>query len=129
MAGHDEKLTAAQKTELGEKRNWDATVDDQKRELVHWACNNLTEHAERSVYRDQQQWRPIWGRHAGDRRKAKVIGASYRGIHWSNDSDDRHAIYSDLLRRGNKVVAWRAWVNDDHRGDSRAATSRCKWVR
>jgi hypothetical protein len=59
MAGHDEMLTAARKTELGGKRNWDATVDDQRRELVHWARNNLTKHAKRSIYRDQQRWCPI----------------------------------------------------------------------
>jgi hypothetical protein len=53
----------------------------------------------------------------GGRREGEVTGASYRGIPWSNDSDDRQAIYSNLLRRGNKVVAWRAWVNDDHHGD------------
>jgi hypothetical protein len=53
MAGHGEKLAAARKTELGEKQNWDATVDDQRRELVHWARNNLMKHVERSIYRDQ----------------------------------------------------------------------------
>jgi hypothetical protein len=69
------------------------------------------------------------GKTHGRPEKGKVTSASYRGIHWSNDSDDRHAIYSDLLRCGNKVVAWRAWVNGDHRGDGRATTSHRKSVR
>jgi hypothetical protein len=59
----------------------------------------------------------------------EVTGASYRGIHWSNDSADRQAIYSDLLRRGNKVGAWHARVNGDHHRDGCAATLRPKLVR
>jgi hypothetical protein len=74
MAGHDEMFMAARKTELGEKWNWDATVDDQRRELVHLVRNNLTEHAERSIYRDQQRWHPIWGRHTGGQREGEITG-------------------------------------------------------
>jgi hypothetical protein len=40
-----------QKTELGEKRNWGATVDDQRRGLVLWLRNNLAEQAGASIYR------------------------------------------------------------------------------
>jgi hypothetical protein len=75
-------FTAARKMELGEKQNWDAMVDDQRWELVHWTRNNLPKHGERSIYRDQQRWCPIWGRHAGGRREGEVTGASYRGGHW-----------------------------------------------
>jgi hypothetical protein len=59
----------------------------------------------------------------------EVTGASYCGIHRSYDSADRQAIYSDLLRRGNRVGAWHARVNGDHHRDGHAATSRCKGVR
>jgi hypothetical protein len=64
---------------------------------MHWARNNLEEHAERLVYSDQQRWRPIWGRHAGGRREREVTDASYRGFHLGNDSGDRRAIYCGLL--------------------------------
>jgi hypothetical protein len=101
-------------------------VDDQRRELVHWVRNNLAELTGASIH---QRWRPIWRRRAGDQREGEVTGASYRGIHWSNDSDDRHAIYCDLRRCGNKAVAWHARVNGDHHRDDRAATSWCKWMR
>jgi hypothetical protein len=96
---------------------------------VHWAHNNIMELAECSIYSDHQWWRSIWGRHVGHRREGEVISASYRGIHWSNDSDDRQAIYYDLRRCGNKVVAWRARVNGDHHRDGHTATSRCNWMR
>jgi hypothetical protein len=69
------------KRNWGKKQNRNATVDDQKRELVHWVRNNLMENAERSIYRDQQRWRPIWRRHAGGRREREVTGTRYRGIH------------------------------------------------
>jgi hypothetical protein len=49
---------------------------------MHWACNNLAEHAERSIYSHQQRWRPIWGRHARGLREREVTSASYRGGHW-----------------------------------------------
>jgi hypothetical protein len=73
MASHSEMFTAVQKTELG-KRNWGATVANRRRGLVHWARNNLTEHIERSIYRDQQWWHPIWGRHVGGRREGGITG-------------------------------------------------------
>jgi hypothetical protein len=82
MAGHGEKLMAARKTILGKKWKWGAMVDDQRRELVHWARNNLTDHGVHSIYRDPRWWRPIWGRHASGRREGEVTGASYRGSHW-----------------------------------------------
>ena len=92
-------------TDLGEIRNWEARVNDKRRELVLWMRNNLAELTGASIYRVHQRWRLIWRRRAGGRREGEVTGASYRGIHWSNDSDDRQTIYSDLLRHGNKVGA------------------------
>jgi hypothetical protein len=62
-------------------------------------------------------------------REREVASASYRGIHWRNDSADRQATYSDLLRHGNKVGAWHAQVNGDHHRDGRVATLRRKLVR
>jgi hypothetical protein len=96
---------------------------------VDWARNNLTELTGASIYRDQQRWHPVWGRHVGGRREREVTSASYCGIHWSNDSADRQTIYIDLLRRGNKVGAWHARVNDDHHRDGREATLQRKLVR
>jgi hypothetical protein len=55
MAGHSEMFTTARKTELGEKQNWDARVDNQRRELLHWARNNLTKLTGASIYKDQQR--------------------------------------------------------------------------
>jgi hypothetical protein len=77
------------KTDLGEMRNWEALVDDQRRELVHWVPNNLAELTGASFYRIHQRWRPILRRRAGGRREGKFTSAGYRGIHWSNDSADR----------------------------------------
>jgi hypothetical protein len=102
MAGHGEKLTAARKTELGEKRNWDATVDDQRRELVHWARNNLMKHAERSIYRDQQWWHPIWGRHTGGRRKGRSLArvtVAFTGATTQTIDMPSIATYCDVVTR------------------------------
>jgi hypothetical protein len=80
-AGHGEAFTAARKTELGEKGNWDAMVDYQGRELVHWARNNLADLVDHSIYRSYQQWCPISRRCAGDRGGREFTGASCRGFH------------------------------------------------
>ena len=79
----------ARKPDLGKKGNWEAMVDDQRRELVHWVRNNLAELTGASIYRIHQRWHPIWRRRAGGWREGKFTGASYRGIHWSVDSEDR----------------------------------------
>jgi hypothetical protein len=71
----------ARKPDLGEKGNWEAVVDDQRRELVHWVRNNLADLVDHSIYRSQQRWHPIWRRCAGGRREGKFTGASCRGFH------------------------------------------------
>jgi hypothetical protein len=63
-------------------RYWKALVDDQTRELVHRVRNNLADLVDHSIYRSQHQWRPIWRRRAGGRRKKKASDVSYRGSHW-----------------------------------------------
>ena len=80
-------FTVARKTDLGGKENWDAMVDDQRRELVHWVRNNLADLVDHSIYRSQQRWRPIWRRHDGGRRKKKASDVSYRGSHWLRSYD------------------------------------------
>jgi hypothetical protein len=78
---HDEGFTVARKTDLREMQNWEALVDDQRRELVHWVRNNLADLVNRSIYRSQQRWRPIWRRCAGSQREEKFTGAGCRGFH------------------------------------------------
>jgi hypothetical protein len=95
-------------TDLGEIRNWEALVNDQRRELVLWMRNNLAELTGASIYRVHQLWRPILRRCAGGRREGKFTDASYRGIHWRVNSEDMQATYCDQRRRGNKAVAWQA---------------------
>jgi hypothetical protein len=82
-------------TDLGEIRNWEALVNDQRRELVLWMRNNLAELTGASIYRVHQQWLPILRRCAGGRREGKLTDASYRGIHWRVGSEDRQATYRD----------------------------------
>jgi hypothetical protein len=81
----------ARKPDLGEEENWEAMVDDQMQELVHWVCNNLAELTRASICRTHQQWRPIWRRRAGDRREGKFTGASCRGFHRGSVSGDGQA--------------------------------------
>jgi hypothetical protein len=69
-------LTAAWRSDLGEMGNWDVTVNDQARELVHWVCNNLAELTWASIYREQRRWRLIWRRHAVDQREGKSPGSA-----------------------------------------------------
>jgi hypothetical protein len=52
-------FTVAWKTDLGEMRNWEALVDDQRCELVHWVRNNLAELTGAAIYRLHRRWRPI----------------------------------------------------------------------
>jgi hypothetical protein len=115
-------------TDLGEIRNWEALLNDQRRELVLWMRNNLAELTGASIYRVHQWWRPILRRCAGDRREGRFTGAGYRGIHWRVDSEDRQATYCDQRQRGNMAIAWQARVNDDHQCDDSTATSRRKWM-
>jgi hypothetical protein len=61
-------------------QNWEALVDDQRRELVRWVRNNLAELTTASIYRIRRRWHPIWRRRAGDQRErgssqARVIVA------------------------------------------------------
>jgi hypothetical protein len=114
-------------TNLGEIRNWEALVNDQRRELVLWMRNNLVEHTGVSIYR-HQRWRPILRRCAGSRREGRFTGASYCGIHWRVDSEDRQATYCDQRRCGNKAIVWQARVNGDHHRDGRTTMSRRKWM-
>jgi hypothetical protein len=65
-----------QKTDLGEERNWEAMVDDQRQELVHWVRNNLAELTGASIYRFHQWWRSILRRRAVDRREGKSPGSA-----------------------------------------------------
>ena len=74
-------------TDLGEMGNWEALVDDQRRELVHWVRNNLVDLVDHSIYIIHQWWRPIWRRRAGGRRKEKVSDVSYCGSHWLRSYD------------------------------------------
>jgi hypothetical protein len=81
---------------------------NQRRGLVHWARNNLTELTGRSIYSDHQWWHPILRRCAGGRGGREFTGASGRGFHWGNDLGDRPTIYCGPLRRGETAdgVAW-----------------------
>jgi hypothetical protein len=46
-------------TDLGEMGNWEALVDDQRRELVLWMRNNLVELTRAAIYRFHRRWHPI----------------------------------------------------------------------
>jgi hypothetical protein len=46
-------------TDLGEMGNWEALVDDRRRELVLWMRNNLAELIGVAIYRLHRRWRPI----------------------------------------------------------------------
>jgi hypothetical protein len=115
-------------TDLGEIWNWEALVNNQRQELVLWVRNNLAELTATSIYRVHQRWRPILRRCARGQREGKFTDASYCGIHWHTDSEDRQAT-CDQRRHGNKAVAWQARINGDHHRDGRAATSWRKWMR
>jgi peptidoglycan/xylan/chitin deacetylase (PgdA/CDA1 family) len=109
-------------TDLGEMGNWEALVNDQRREVVLWMRNNLAELTRASIYRVHQWWHPILRRCAGGRREGRFNGTGYRGIHWRVDSEDKQATNCDQRRRGYKAIAWQARVNDDYHRDGRAAT-------
>jgi hypothetical protein len=105
-------------------RNWEALVDDQRWELVHWVHNNLTDLVDHSIYRSQQRWRPIWRRCAGGRREEKFTGAGCHGFHWSNDLDDGLAIYGGLWRHGETADGVAGPRGTAARRGGRAATLR-----
>jgi hypothetical protein len=67
---------------------------------MHWAHNNLAELAMHSIYKDQQRWCPIWGRHASGRRE----GVSYwRELPWRSLANElRRSLVTlhDSRRRG-----------------------------
>jgi hypothetical protein len=46
-------------THLGQMGNWEALVDDQRRELVLWLRNNLAKLTRVAIYRLHRRWRPI----------------------------------------------------------------------
>jgi hypothetical protein len=55
--------------------------------------------------------------------------AAQRGIYWVKSPVTTRlslVIYNQVVAW---LVAWKTPMNDDHRGDCRAATSRRKWVR
>jgi transcription elongation factor len=66
---------------IGGKRNWGATVDDQRRGLVLWPRNNLAEQARASIYRGFERRLQIWKGNAGGRREEEVTSVSYHGGH------------------------------------------------
>jgi hypothetical protein len=51
-------------------------VNDQRREIVLWMCNNLAELIGSLIYRVHQRWRSIWRRRAVDRREGKSPGSA-----------------------------------------------------
>jgi hypothetical protein len=55
----EELSTAARRTELGEERNWGATVANRRRGLVLWLRNNLVELIGASIYRVRSRIRRI----------------------------------------------------------------------
>ena len=81
MAGHGVMLTAAILADLGEERNWGATVANRRRGLVLWLRNNLAEQAGASIYKGFERRLRIWMGNAGGRREEEVTGASYSGGH------------------------------------------------
>jgi hypothetical protein len=82
-------------------------VDDRRRGLVFWLCNNLAELMVHSIYSLQERWLRILEKRAGGRREEWVTGERYRGFHRGNASGDDQATNDNLLRRGNapKYVA------------------------
>jgi hypothetical protein len=78
-ASHDEVFTVA-RNDLGEMRNWEALVDAQRCELVHWVRNNLAEFTGVAIYRLHGWWCPIWRRRVGGWREGKCTGAGYLGF-------------------------------------------------
>jgi hypothetical protein len=69
-------------TDLGEMGNWEALVNDRRRELVLWMSNNLAELTGASIYRVLQRWRLILRSCAGAWREGSFTGAGYCGNHW-----------------------------------------------
>jgi hypothetical protein len=51
-------------------------VANQRRGLVHWVHNNLTEHTGASIYRGLERRLRIWKESAGGRREEEVTAAS-----------------------------------------------------
>jgi hypothetical protein len=82
MTDHGEMSHGGVLTDLGEMGNWEALVDDQRRELVLWTRNNLAELTGASIYRVHQWLHPILRRCGGGRREGMFTGAGYRGNHW-----------------------------------------------
>jgi hypothetical protein len=91
---------------------------------MHWARNNLAEHAKRSIYSDQQWWCPIWGRHAGGRRErgrslARAIvaftEAMTQAIDWLST-----AVYYDVVKQ---LTVWHNQGKRRHDVGGRVATS------
>jgi hypothetical protein len=122
-------FTVARKIDLGEMRNWEALVDDQRQGLVHCMRNYLAELTGASIYRVLRRWRLILRRRAGGRREGKCTGAGDRGFHRGKASGDGQTYYYGSLRRvkAPRHVAHRrqaANADKDHLGRPQT-----KWVR
>jgi hypothetical protein len=59
MAGHGEMPHGGVLTDLGEMGNWEALVDDRRKELVLWMRNKLVELTRAAIYRLHRRWCPI----------------------------------------------------------------------
>jgi hypothetical protein len=57
-----------EETELGEKRNWKALVDNPRQGSVRWMCNYLAEQRVRLIYRLRGRRRMNLGWCSGGRR-------------------------------------------------------------
>jgi hypothetical protein len=73
MTGHSGISHGGVLIDLGEMENWEALVNDQRRELVLWMRNNLAELTRAAIYRFHRRWRPILRSCAGGRREGNVL--------------------------------------------------------
>jgi hypothetical protein len=93
-------------TNLGEMANWEALVDDQRRELVLLMRNNLVKLTGAAIYRLHRWWRPIWRKRASGRRE----GLSHCGVlPWHSLAEElRRSLvnYYGWQRHGERVTSW-----------------------
>jgi hypothetical protein len=98
----EELSTAARRTELGEERNWGATVANRRRGLVLSLRNNVAELTGASIYR---VWSWIWRIYAG------------KGGQWGKGRNHRsylswhspglcHRRWIDYLRRSTTLLSY-----------------------
>jgi hypothetical protein len=107
MTGHREMFHGSVPTDLGEIQNWEARVNDQRRELVLWMRNYLAELTGASIYRVLRRWHQILRRCACGREEE----LSHRDVLLWHSLDIGVWLslvnLHDAKRRGKQPKAWR----------------------